>query len=237
MSWKMIYLARRNPRLAPEQFAQAWREHSALGAGCTNVRDKVRSVTQCARMLTLPALDGAADDYDGVNLLGIRDLQAAADIWSDAETLAIMRPDEPRVFSTYVREFTLVCREQVMRDGERDGHRAGMRGSCCVTGFLRRRAELTPEQFIHAWHAPDGSQTDAPALQDALRIVHNEVVEAPPPGYEFDGIAEWWFASPEAARSAFAGADLRVQLPRALEDIADLGRSVFMFTEVTHSRP
>lgn len=237
MNYKMIYLARRNPQLAPEQFAQAWREHSALGAGCTNVRDKVRSVTQCARVLTLPVLAGAADDYDGVNLLGIRDLQAAADIWSDAETLAIMRPDEPRVFSTYVRDFTLVCHEQVMRDGERDGDRAGMRGSCCVTGFLRRRAELTPEQFIYAWHAQDGSQLDAPALQDALRIVHNEVVQTPPPGYEFDGIAEWWFASPEAARLALAGTDVRTQLPRALDDIADLGRSVFMFTEVTHSRP
>jgi hypothetical protein len=33
MGWKMIYLARRNPSLAPEQFPQAWREHSALGRG------------------------------------------------------------------------------------------------------------------------------------------------------------------------------------------------------------
>lgn len=32
MGWKMIYLARRNPALAPEQFPQAWREHSALVA-------------------------------------------------------------------------------------------------------------------------------------------------------------------------------------------------------------
>lgn len=235
MNYKMIYLARRNPQLAPEQFAQAWREHSALGAGCTNVRDKVRSVTQCARVLALPALAGAASDYDGVNLLAIRDLQSAADIWSDAETLAIMRPDEPRVFSAYVRDFTLVCREQVLRDKVANG--AGVRGSCCVTGFLRRRASLTPAQFTSAWHAPDGSQLDAPALQDALRIVHNDVLQTPPPGYDFDGIAEWWFASPAAARMAFSGADLQAQLPRALDDIADLGRSVFMFTEVTHSRP
>ena len=38
------------------------------------------------------------------------------DIWNDPETLAVMRPDEPRVFSTYVREFTLVCEERVLRD-------------------------------------------------------------------------------------------------------------------------
>ena len=47
MGWKMIYLAQRNPALAPEQFPQAWREHSALGAGCTNVRGKVLSVAAC----------------------------------------------------------------------------------------------------------------------------------------------------------------------------------------------
>ena len=112
---KMIYLARRNPALAPEDFAQAWREHSALGAGCSNVRDKVLSVSQCSRVLTLPGLAGAADDYDGVNLLLMRDLQSAADIWNDAQTLATMRPDEPRVFSTYVRNFTLVCAGRILR--------------------------------------------------------------------------------------------------------------------------
>lgn len=229
MSWKMIYLARRNPNLAAEQFPQAWREHSALGAGCTNVRDKVLSVTQCSRVLALPALEGAATDYDGVNLLALRDLQAAADIWSDAETLAIMRPDEPRVFSTYVRDFTLVCREHIMRDGERSG--------CCVTGFLRRQTELTPAEFVRAWTAPDGSQLDAPALRGAVRVVHNEVVQAPPPGYDYDGIAEWWFATEDAARAAFSGGELRLQLAPALGAIADLGRSVFMFTRVTHSRP
>ena len=41
MNWKMIYLARRNPGLKPEEFPQAWREHSALGAQCTNVKAKV----------------------------------------------------------------------------------------------------------------------------------------------------------------------------------------------------
>ena len=70
MAWKMIYLARRNPALAPEDFPQAWREHSALGAGCTNVRDKVKSVRQCSRDLeNTPRLPGATADYDGVNLL------------------------------------------------------------------------------------------------------------------------------------------------------------------------
>jgi hypothetical protein len=229
MGWKMIYLARRNPALAPEQFAQAWREHSALGAGCTNVRDKVLSVTQCSRVLEAPPLLGAAADYDGVNLLSLRDLQAATDIWNDRETLAIMRPDEPRVFSTYVREFTLVCRERVLRDAPR--------GNACVVAFLRRRDGLTRDEFLRAWAAEAASASNTDAFGAAIRLVHNDVHGDPPPGYDFDGIAEWWFATPEAARTAFGGADLRTKLPSALAAIADLEHSVFMFTRVTHSRP
>lgn len=229
MGWKMIYLARRNPALAPEQFAQAWREHSALGAGCTNVRDKVRSVTQCSRVLDAPPLPGASSDYDGVNLLLLRDLQAATDIWNDAETLAIMRPDEPRVFSTYVREFTLVCHERVLRDAPR--------GACCVVGFLRRRAGSTREQFQRAWALAAQRELEAPALAAAVRVVHNDVHLDPPPGYDYDGIAEWWFESADAARRAFGADDLRRALPAGLAEAAALERSVFMFTRVTHSRP
>ena len=229
---KMIYLARRNPVLAPEDFAQAWREHSALGAGCSNVRDKVLSVSQCSRVLTLPGLVGAADDYDGVNLLLMRDLQSAADIWSDAQTLAIMRPDEPRVFSTYVRNFTLVCAGRILRQVP-----AGPRPTHCVQAFLRRRSGLTIEQFQQRWSADDKALQDSPALDAALCIHHNLVLGSPPPGFDFDGIAEWWFASEAAAITAFAAADLRLRLPVALSDLADLQRSLFMFTRITHSRP
>lgn len=229
MGWKMIYLARRNPALAPEQFAQAWRGHSALGAGCTNVRDKVLSVTQCSRVLEGPPLPGASSEYDGVNLLALRDLQAATDIWNDVETLAIMRPDEPRVFSTYVREFTLVCQERVLRDAPR--------GRCCVVGFLRRRHGLSRATFQRAWAAGAAGELKAAALAEAVRVVHNDVHAEPPPGYDYDGIVEWWFESPDQARRAVDGEDVRRALAAGLAGCCDLDRSVFMFTRVTHSRP
>lgn len=230
MSWKMIYLARRNPALAPEQFPQAWREHSALGAGCTNVRDKVLSVTQCSRILEGPALPGAATDYDGVNLLLLRDLQAAADIWNDAETRAIMRPDEARVFSTYVREFTLVCEQQVVRDVPRTG--------TCLVGFLRRREALNPADWrLRLMQTCPASWMTRSAFAAAGRVVHNAVHLPPPPGYEYDSICEWWFDTPAGARAAVGDIDVRNHLPATLAAIADLPRSVFMFTRVTHSRP
>ena len=228
MGWKMIYLARRNPALAPEQFPQAWREHSSLGAACTNVRDKILSVAQCSRILEGPALPGAADDYDGVNLLVLRDLQAATDIWNDPETLAIMRPDEPRVFSTYVREFTLVCEEQPLRDVPR--------GTTCLVGFLRRCAAVGAVEWRQGMALAATSLTGG-AFATASRVVHNAVHLAPPPGYEYDSILEWWFDSPDAGRAAFGGRDARESLARPVATLADLASSVFLFTRVTHSRP
>lgn len=218
--WKMIYLARRNPALRADQFSQAWREHSALGAGCTNVRDKVLSVMQCSRVLDGSPLPGAATDYDGVNLLALRDLQAATDIWNDPETLAIMRPDEPRVFSTYVRHFSLVCRERVLQDQPR--------GSCCVVGFFKHRTGQTSQTLTAA------------ALPGAGRTVLNDVHLPPPDGYDFDVIAEWWYASPESARAALGAQLLAAHLNQSAPALAlavKSSASVFMFTQVTHSRP
>ncbi len=250
--WKMIYLAKRNPALAADDFAQAWREHAALGKQCTNVRDKVLGVQQCTRLRSDGAEDaklhGASTDYDGVNLLQLRDLDVATDIWNDPETLAIMRPDEPRVFSTYVRDFTLVCSEQVLRDAP----------ACpvAVFGFLRRNPSVSKNAFDAAWNdGPKEAWLSAAALDKARRVVHNHVVQTPPEGYEFDGIAEWWFDSADAARAAFADSrsaaptsdglvdmrskarDLRCQLPAPYSVLVDLKQSVFMFTEVTHQRP
>jgi hypothetical protein len=230
MGWKMIYLARRNPALAPEQFPQAWREHSALGSGCTNVREKVLSVAQCSRILEDPPLPGAALDYDGVNLLALRDLQAATDIWDDPETLAIMRPDEPRVFSTYVRDFSLVCEEFVLRDVPRS--------RTCLVGFLRRRPDVSAAEW-HRRMQLEGTVAamTGGAFANAQRVVHNAVHLRPPPGYEYDSIVEWWFDTADAARAAFGGREVRAACAGPVGESADLARSVFMFTRVTHSRP
>ncbi|WP_119155811.1 EthD domain-containing protein [Caldimonas tepidiphila] len=223
MNAKMIYLARRNPALDLPGFVQAWREHSALGRQCRNVQDKVRSVMQCARLAD-PGLAGLSADHDGVNLLQLRDLQAALDIWSDPETLAIMRPDEPRVFDRHVRDFSLVCREAVRRDGPP--------GEVCLVGFLRRSPSLSAAAFAQAW-----LQAGAASLPHGGRVVHNAVQLPAPPGYDYDGIGEWWFDGTASARAAFGRQDVRCALGPQLGGMADLQRSLFILTQVTHRRP
>jgi len=220
--WKMIYLARRNPALAPEDFPQAWREHSALGRQCRNVQDKVTGVRQCSRVLDRPGVpSGASTDYDGVNLLSLRDRQAADDIWNDEETLRIMRPDEPRVFSTYVRDFTLVAQEQVLRAGEETG--------VCLALFLR----AAPDQVLSA----EDFGAPASVWQEARRLVWNTVSGNCPPGYEYDVILEVWYDSADAVARAFGDSPVWAQLPGSLSKEIDAVRSVCMLTHVTHRRP
>ena len=221
MNWKMIYLARRNPGLKPEEFPQAWREHSALGAQCTNVRAKVLSVAQCSRVLDLPALPGANLDYDGVNLLGIRDRAVADDIWADPETLAIMRPDEPRVFDRYVRDFTLLCSEQVLRDEPCT--------DSLLVGFVQRATGGSDA----AWQA---AKAGAAGLPSAGRCVGNAVETTPPPGYPYDAIVEWWYESDEALRSALSAKGVTASLPPGMHAAINPQSSVFMHLRVTHRR-
>ncbi len=230
MACKMIYLARRNPALSAAAFPQAWREHAALGAGCANVRERVVGVTQCSRDLAhSAALAGATADYDGVNLLVLKDRQAADDIWSDEATLRIMRPDEPRVFSTYVRNFTLVADEVVLH--------AGAAGDGVVVAFLRLRPQTDPAALAGVLAATAAARWRAdPALGAAQRLVLNRVDGAPPPGYEYALIVEAWYPDPAAAAAAFGSTRLAECLPAALAACIDADASVVMLAHVTHRR-
>ncbi|GAA3996065.1 hypothetical protein GCM10022279_19680 [Comamonas faecalis] len=224
--WKMIYLARRNPRLAPEDFAAAWREHSALGRNCTNVQQRVRSVAQCTRLLdALP--DGCSSGFDGVNLMALRDRASADAIWSDPETLATMRPDEPRVFDRYVRECALVAREQVLHGGS--GGTAGC--AAVLTAFLKRRDRVAAEDFERALPL-------APQPWSAVRASRLNIVEpGRPPGHDWDAVLEWWFEDAQQLVQSLAARPLRGALPLLYRTVCESGASLFLATRVSHRRP
>jgi hypothetical protein len=224
-SWKMIYLAKRNPKLAATEFAQAWREHSALGKQCRNVQDKVLGVKQCTSVLSLglaTSLSGIHTDADGVNLLQIRDLQVASDIWHDPETQAIMKPDELRVFDRYVRDFTLVAEEKVLVD------RAA--GQAVLVGFLKQVPKGHESNLRQAL-------SDFSNWNDGQRLVLNWVQEGQPEGYEYDAIVEWWFKDAQQLLARLSPTAVQIQLQNALGHLCQLQTSVFMATQVTHQRP
>ena len=229
-TWKMIYLARRNPQLAAADFAQAWREHSALGRQCVNVQERVRGVTQCVRIFDGTWPEDASVDYDGVNLLLLRDRSSADAIWTDKETLAIMRPDEPRVFDRYVREFTLVAREQVLLQ---HACPQGNVGSAVLVAFVRRAAAMACEEFQRTL----SQALLAPTWHNVRCVTVNWVKPERPAGYDFDAIVEWWFADADTMATQLAGSALHSQLPPAWGQACDRSATVWMPTQVSHRRP
>lgn len=220
--WKMIYLAQRNPSLAAEDFPQAWREHSALGRQCKNVGQRVKAVAQCARALEAmtPALSAA---YDGVNLLVLADRESGAAIWNDPETLAVMRPDEPRVFADYVRNFSMLCHEQVLFSSAHAEERPA-NGDTLLIGFLQAQSPWSKTSVVEDG-ALQATWRKWGIEQQALRVVCNVVDEEPPAGYGYRYVVEWWFSGVGQAQAAAAQWHAEV----AADD-------VLMLTMVTHSR-
>lgn len=225
----MIYLARRNPALAAADFPQAWREHSALGRQCKNVGRRVKAVAQCSRQLQADAVT-LSTDHDGVNLMVLADREAGTVIWNDPETLVIMRPDEPRVFADYVRNFSLLCRQRVLHS-RLPADVLPQKGQVMLIGFLQRS-----DEWLGAATAPAACPPlwKAGTLKLATRIVCNTVDEEAPAGYGYRHIVEWWFESMEQAQSAAQSLDVSA----AAQDAEfGWGEHVFMLTEVTHARP
>jgi hypothetical protein len=168
-------------------------------------------------------------DYDGVNLMLLAEREAGSAIWSDPETLAIMRPDEPRVFADYVRNFSLLCRQQVLR-GSLSVDVLPQQKQVMLIGFLQRSdvwrgAAALPEICPPQWQSL--------ALGLASRIVCNTIDEQPPSGYGYRHVVEWWFDSVEQAQAAAVSLDVSA---RAQDGEFGWGEHVFMLTEVTHAR-
>lgn len=227
--WKMIYLARRNPALPASAFPQAWREHSALGRQCRSVGQRVKAVAQCSRQMEADA-PALSRDYDGVNLMVLADREAGSAIWSDPETLAVMRPDEPRVFAGYVRSFSMLCRQQVLHS-RLPVEALPQKGQVILIGFLQRKDPWTG-RAVMPQACP--AQWLGGGLALAARIVCNTLDEEAPAGYGFRHVVEWWFDS--LAEAHGAARELEISA-RAADGEHGWGECVFMLTEVTHSRP
>jgi hypothetical protein len=195
---KTIYLAKRNPGTTYEEFVENWRQHAVLSGSFPEVGKRFDSVIQCKRVQAeLGAELGLTQEFDGANLLGLRTLFDAVDVYNQ-EGIPTLRIDERRVFSDYVSESSLTGLEHVLLDG--DG------GNVVVLDLVGRRPGTDLRAFLLAWsgeYARSLMATEAFG-RHVRRYVHNQIVLPSPPGWGYDGIAELWFDDVAAATAYLA---------------------------------
>jgi hypothetical protein len=209
---KTVYLARRNPDTTYEEFLRNWRHHAKLSAQFPSIVGSHTSVVQCARIPDLHQ-DGINQDFDGANLLGLRSLLHAVEVFDDPAR-EVLRPDERRVFSTYVQDTSLITLETVLSEKPI--------GKCVLLELVGRRDDLDQAGFIQAWTGRSArALMETTAFEESVgRFVHNFVVLPPPPGYEFDGIGELWFDDLAGAQRFLDSHDFKKHSQSQLEDVA-----------------
>ncbi len=227
MPIKRIYLTRRNPAIPAEEFPREWRRHAALAASFSRVNNRYTRVAQCTRFDAEGALP--ANDFAGVALLWMRSLEIALEVNHDPEVIQRLRPDEVRVFGMEVVHCAMFAQESVLRD-------EGCPVATVLIEFLRRAPGSTREDFARAWEAY-GRAMVAGGLPgaDVARYTHNLVVGTPPPGYEFDGVAETWFDSEQAALRHVAPGGAWAQAVGRRAGFCQEEATVAMPTRVTHA--
>lgn len=221
MTYKMIYLARRNPALTREDWPAAWRSHAAFASRFPVIGAEISSLFYLDR--TAEPAAGASQDYDGVAVISSPSAETLGGQLTPQDRARILE-DELRVFSSQTPNFTFWCREALAH--------GGAPGGAAVIRFLARRPEVAAEAFHARWaeqHAPLAMRAGEAA--GAVRYVHDVLTQPPPPAYPFDGISETWFADPQAAARSLSDA----AVPEDLAAFCDAERSVTMLTRVVHS--
>jgi hypothetical protein len=234
MDYKMIYLAQRNPAVAPQAWPRAWRSHAAYAATFPVLGAQIKGLFYCSRIFdpTLggePAiLPGASRDHDGVAVVSSPHGVEVGGTLAPEDRARILE-DELRVFRVHTPNFTFRC-EEVLVEG-------GSPGPAAVFRFLARRPQDSPETFLARWTAEQAPLAIAAATRSGglVRYVHDRMREPPPPGYPFDGISEAWFATTEDA-VRFAARETGPDLDH-LASLCDPARSVALATQVIHGWP
>jgi hypothetical protein len=228
MPHKLIYLARRNPAIAPEDFGEAWRSHSRLASTLGPQFGKhFTRVRQCIKVYDADVPPEYINEHDGTALLTMKswdDLRAAR---GHPDALATMRNDELRVFAEYAANFTMAAQE-VSAEGSGDG-------TAALISFVRRKPDVTQDMFDAAWQARAATLVDSDPACDVRSAVLNRVIESPGPRYEFEAVSESWFADVDSALKA-AWDPARRESMRELEAVANMPDSVSLLVRINFEK-
>lgn len=235
MDFKLIYLAKRNSSIRPEDWPRTWRSHAIFASQFPSVGPSFNLVLYCSRVLN-PSVDGQAQDpyeatqeYDGAAVISCGSAESLR-AKMDPEVREKIAEDERRVFSTQVDRFSFRCKEALVWGSAPT--------EAVVIRFLVRKAGTTRNGFLAHWGArhADIARRAAEISGSVRRYVHNRLIEEPPPGYPFDGISEIWFDSAEEAARSFTDGTL-APIAQDLPGFCDMDRSVTLIASVTHRWP
>jgi hypothetical protein len=182
---KQIYLASRNPRTTHAEFLENWRAHARLSASFPSIHDPFLGIAQCGLVQGLARGD-LTDRYDGVNLLPVRGVAEALEVYNDPD-IDVMLADELRVFSGPVSETAMMTVETVLTDSAP--------GRFLLLEVVRRRPGATVTSFAKAWLGP--RVRGLRAMRSYQRLVGRHALDLvildQPAALSVDGVGELWF--------------------------------------------
>ncbi len=186
---KAIYFIKRKPGMSLEDFREYWlKDHAALVLKVPGLVKYLQSHTMDAGYRKHEPI------YDGIASLwyeNLDDMRKTANTPISAETLA----DDEKFLDMSKFAFIL-AKERVQKENPIE---AGMPK---MVAFLKKRPQLSVEQFQAHWNAPHGKLGSA--VPGARRYVQSHPLAS---SYRnertplWDGVAEVWFENDEAMRS------------------------------------
>ena len=235
-TYKLIYLARRNPLVKREDWPRTWRSHAIFASQFPVLEARIDWMRYCNRV-DVPVLDGRPCDvpnlsteHDGVAVAASDVLESLNGTGFSEEDRTLIDNDELRVFDMLTPNFTYYCAERPILDGAM--------GEAAVFTFLARKPGVSREEFTDRWCGNDAGigERAAAAVGTATRFVFNEPVHDPLPLFPFDGIIEAWFADTDEALRSVTG-DKLPPVRRDLAEFCDLEKSVVILTTPSHRWP
>ena len=223
----LIYLPKRNPNLSIDEFVNAWKEHSQLGKTCVNVRKFITQAKQCARV-GYPDLAGISQIYDGVAILTLSEATQSSQIWDDPEVLAIMKPDELRVFDSYVKSFTLETTSLYSKLDTDGSYGYGFIQLLSIDNTSR--TEHRDQELYELFREQEKINPQPLVKQEVIHAVTHQ----PSDQYNYDYVIETWFDSKE---DAIAYADKKnLSVSNILTERFSVKKVIRLLLTVTHNR-
>jgi hypothetical protein len=177
---KLIYFARRHPRLDADAFKARWRQHGRLGMSLPRWRN-VSHYAQCDRIE--PGGDGALASCDGVAVVVFRDEAARLAHAADPDG-RLTRADEAETFARPVRDCA------VLTECAEIG--AGRPGQKILFVAVARSAGTDADAFAHRWRSELGPELRRAVVKwdPSAGYLQNRVRPDGPNGAGLDFVAE-----------------------------------------------